>query len=169
MFEHGSPVWAQPDGERQVVDVAVHAGYRPEAILARAGVPLRIRFSREDDDPCTERVVFSRPRVDRRLAMGRVTVVDLPAQPVGEIRFTCGMGRYRGRIELMNADVHSPTLLAGASFGARLAVWLVSLPLVVGATVALLDGVALAAVATLALIGWLAAYGRVQRGVSGVR
>jgi plastocyanin domain-containing protein len=157
MFEHITQAWAQPDGERQVVDVAVHAGYRPEAILARAGVPLRIRFCREDDDPCTERVVFSRPRVDRRLAMGRVTVVDLPAQPAGEIRFTCGMGRYRGRIELRSGDGPPRPGPLWISARHRVVAWLASLPLVAGTAFVLLDGPALPAVVGFAVVGWLAA------------
>ena len=85
----------------QTVDVAVVAGYRPNLIRARAGVPLRIVFHRDDDDPCTERVVFSEPKLDRRLAAHGVTTVDLPARESGDIRFTCGMGRYRGRIEIV--------------------------------------------------------------------
>ena len=86
----------------QTVDVVVHHGYAPDLIRARAGIPLRIRFRRIDDDPCTARVVFSSPHLERRLAGNATTAIDLPAQPAGEIRFTCGMGRYRARIELID-------------------------------------------------------------------
>lgn len=93
---------ARPDASgMQVVKVEVHRGYRPASIIARADTPLRIIFDRADDDPCSERVVFSSPHVDRRLSVSGPTVVDLPGQPRGEIRFTCGMGRYRGRILLV--------------------------------------------------------------------
>lgn len=84
----------------QVVDVIVRRGYRPDSIRARAGVPLRLVFRREDEDVCSQRVVFSDPRLEHRLSETGVTTVDLPALPPGEIRFTCGMGRYRGRIEI---------------------------------------------------------------------
>jgi plastocyanin domain-containing protein len=85
----------------QIVDVTVHRGYQPDSIRAMAGLPLRIVFRREDEDACSERVVFSSPRLDRRLSAIGATTIDLPAQPPGEIRFTCGMGRYRGRIEFI--------------------------------------------------------------------
>ena len=88
-----------PAGE-QTVEVIVDRGYRPDSIIARAGVPLRVVFQRRDADECTDRVVFSSPHIDRRLARGATTTVALPAQPPGEIRFTCGMGRYHGQIEL---------------------------------------------------------------------
>lgn len=108
----GHPVRAQldPEGRRQVVEVTVRGGYRPGAIVARAGVPLRILFRRDDDDACSERVVFSAPRLDRRLSSRGATAVDLPAQPPGEIRFTCGMGRYRGHIDLV--EEREPTIAA---------------------------------------------------------
>lgn len=85
-------------GGHQVVEIVVDRGYHPATILARAGIPLRLVFRRVDDDPCTERVVFSTPRLDRRLAAAGLTTVELPAQSPGDVRFTCGMGRYRGRI-----------------------------------------------------------------------
>ncbi len=86
----------------QVIHVTVRGGYRPRLIVAQAGVPLRVVFHREDDDPCTERVVFSSPHIERRLEAGEATTVELPAQPPGDVRFTCAMGRYRGLIRLVS-------------------------------------------------------------------
>ena len=87
----------------QMVEITVDHGYRPSSIVARAEVPLRLVFRRRDDDPCSERVVFSSPRLDRRLAPDADTTIVLPPQPAGEVRFTCGMGRYRGSIQLVPA------------------------------------------------------------------
>lgn len=93
------------DGQgHQVINIVVDGGYRPDTIRARAGMPIRLIFQRQDDDACFERVVFSSPRIDRHLAASDVTIVDLPGQGQGEVRFTCGMGRYRGRIEVIDAD-----------------------------------------------------------------
>lgn len=98
-----APVQARADTSgRQVVDITVRGGYSPASIQVVAGLPLRLRFRRDDDDDCSERVVFSTSRVDCRLATSGLTTVDLPAQPPGVIRFTCGMGRYRGRIEVLD-------------------------------------------------------------------
>ena|ERR1035437_1836131 len=86
----------------QVVEILVDRGYRPSQSVAFAGAPVRLVFRRRDADHCTERVVFSSPHIERRLAPHGTTLVDLPAQPSGTIRFTCGMGRYRGEIELVD-------------------------------------------------------------------
>ncbi|HSO29349.1 MAG TPA: cupredoxin domain-containing protein [Candidatus Sulfomarinibacteraceae bacterium] len=130
----GTVAWPRldPDG-RQVVDVVVDRGYHPGTIVARAGRPLRLVFRRDDDDVCSERVVFSAPRLDRRLAATGVTTIDLPGLPPGEVRFTCGMGRYRGRIRLIGERAGArppwllPALLALAIVGALVAAGFVSL------------------------------------------
>ncbi|MBA3877226.1 MAG: hypothetical protein C0498_09870 [Anaerolinea sp.] len=101
---------ARLDGGQQVVEIRVHGGYHPGAIIARAGVPLRLIFRRDDDDVCSERVVFSAPRLERRLAASGSTTIDLPAQAPGEVRFTCGMGRYRGHIEIVAE--RAPSIMA---------------------------------------------------------
>ena len=95
---------ASRDSDRQVIEILVSGGYHPDVIEAQAGRPIRLVFRREDDHACSDRVVFSRPRVDRYLAPRSVTVVDLPPAAGGSIRFTCGMGRYRGRIDLVQVD-----------------------------------------------------------------
>lgn len=89
------------DGVRQVIEIVVSDGYHPAQIEARAGVPIRLVFLRRDDHACTDRVVFSEPRLERRLAPYATTIIDLPPAGGREIRFTCGMGLYRGRIELL--------------------------------------------------------------------
>lgn len=163
MREHSVRARLHRGGHVQVVEVAVRGAYRPDAIVARAGVPLRILFLRDDDDSCSERVVFSAPRIDRRLAPDAVTVVDLPAQPAGEIRFTCGMGRYRGRIELTDAARRSALAryrdeVAGsdAPLGIAMVLWLCALPLIALLALVFLDGAAAVALAALALVGWVA-------------
>jgi len=166
MLEHPVRARLEPQGLLQVVEVAVRGAYRPNAIVARAGVPLRILFCRDDDDSCSERVVFSTPRIDRRLAPNRVTAVDLPAQPAGEIRFTCGMGRYRGRIELVDAAARRSALARyrdhvaafDAPLGIAIALWLSSLPVIALLALIFLDGAAAAVLAALALVGWVAGW-----------
>jgi hypothetical protein len=147
----------------QTVAITVRGGYQPDSIRARAGEPLRIVFRRQDEDACSERVVFSSPRLDRRLAATGATTIDLPAQPPGEIRFTCGMGRYRGRIEMI--DERRPPVLARwrgqasrleEPLGTAVVLWICSLPLIALLAVAALDWGTAIAVAGGALLAWVA-------------
>ena len=166
------PVRARLDSSgHQVVDVFVDRGYRPDAIVAQAGLPLRLVFRRDDRDACSERVVFSSPHIDRRLALTGATTIELPAQPPGEVRFTCGMGRYRGRIELVAE--HAPSMLhrlrSQASrletpLGTALVLWICTLPLIALVGVLAFDATAALAAAGIALFAWVAgclwAFGR---------
>ena len=146
----------------QTIDIVVHRGSRPDSISALAGVPLRVVFRREDDDACTERVVFSAPRLDRRLAARGATIVDLPALPPGEIRFTCGMGRYRGRIEIVD-EGRAPVLTRlrrrtnslETPLGRALVLWICSLPLIAFVAVVALDPGSAIAAAAAALAAWV--------------
>ena len=146
----------------QVVDVVVAGGYHPGAIVARAGLPLRLVFRRDDDDSCSERVVFSQPKLDRRLAPTGTTTIDLPTQPPGEVRFTCGMGRYRGHIELVGE--RPPSIVARlrdrasrleTPLGTAFVLWICSLPLIALLAVLAFDATAAFAAAGAALIAWV--------------
>lgn len=164
--EPRNPIEARsdPDGS-QVVDITVDHGYRPQSIVARAGAPLRLVFHRQDDETCSERVVFSSPRVDRRLAPGAATTIVLPPQVPGVVRFTCAMGIYRGQIALTGEARPRPPIFARlraeasrleSPIGTALVLWLCSLPLIALAGVLLLDPGATVLAALFALVAWIA-------------
>jgi hypothetical protein len=147
----------------QVIDIVIDRGYHPSLVVAQAGVPLRVVFRREDDDPCSERVVFSAPHVDRRVAPKGLTMIDLPPQPAGEVRFTCGMGRYRGRIELVTGEGRSLLRRIGdrasrieEPLGTALVLWVCSLPLIALVSVFAFDATGALAAAGAALVAWVA-------------
>lgn len=158
------PVRARLDASgHQFVGVTVHGGYQPDSIRAVAGLPLRVVFRRQDGDACSERVIFSAPRLDRRLAVTGKTTIDLPAQPPGEIRFTCGMGRYRGRIEFV--DELRPSILSrargtaahlDAPLGRALVLWISSLPVIALVAIPAFNATAAFAAAGVALVAWVA-------------
>ena len=80
------------------VRIEVRGSYEPDAILTRAGQPLRLTFNRHDSSACSERVVFPDFDIDVELPPNEDVVVEqLPERP-GEYEFTCGMGMLRGRL-----------------------------------------------------------------------
>lgn len=116
----GVPVRTQARGSgRQEVHVTIDRGYHPALIIARAGVPLLVTFHRSDNDACSERVVFSSPRIDRRISPTGSTTVELPPLPPGDVRFTCAMGRYRGHIRVVGEGRYSLFGLVGLVAGSR--------------------------------------------------
>jgi hypothetical protein len=156
-----------PGSARDEIHIEVNGGYRPAVAMARAGVPIRIVFERRDADVCTDRVVFSSPRLERRLTPNGPTSVDLPARPAGEIRYTCGMGRYSGVIRVVDHDSDRARWLrrevraADSALAVVFTVTVVGLPIVAAMALLLLGGTpalvaaAAAAAAAVGAVLWL--------------
>jgi plastocyanin domain-containing protein len=91
--------WARsaPDGAQES-SIVVRERYRPSVIVARCGVPLRLRFTRDEEDPCSERVIFPDFGVSRSLPAHRTTIVELTPLDEGEFLFTCALGMYQGTL-----------------------------------------------------------------------
>ena len=85
-------------GGVQEVRVTVRGGYIPNRIRARAGVPLRLVFDRQESGDCTSRVVFPDFGVSAELpAFGRASVEVTPPA-AGEYGFACGMNMIHGTL-----------------------------------------------------------------------
>ncbi|MHA7294734.1 heavy metal translocating P-type ATPase [Arthrobacter sp. HLT1-21] len=83
---------------RQVVDISVRGGYSPNLIQVTAGVPVQLRFDRQDNSDCTSRVVFPDLRKSASLAAFATTTVDLMIEEPGEYPWACGMNMLHGRL-----------------------------------------------------------------------
>lgn len=82
--------------------------------------------------------------------------------PPGEIRFTCGMGRYRGRLELVDkrrapvlTRLRRRTNLLETPLGTAFVLWICSLPLIALLAVLALDPGSAIAAAGAALGAWV--------------
>jgi hypothetical protein len=73
-------------------------GFHPAEIAAIAGKPLLLAVERDPGPNCGGRIVF--PTLNRtvEIPLGGVTLIELPPLPAGTVRFSCGMGMYRGAI-----------------------------------------------------------------------
>lgn len=78
--------------------IRVEGGYHPDTVVAEAGRPLRITFHREEDSPCSERVVFPDFDVTAALPRDQDVTVELLPERAGEYGFECAMGMLRGRL-----------------------------------------------------------------------
>ncbi|WP_342377355.1 cupredoxin domain-containing protein [Myxococcus stipitatus] len=85
-------------GGTQQVDLMVDGGYRPDRIVVRAGMPVKLNVLRTDRSACSEQFVLGDLGVSRTLPTGRVVSIDLPALKEGAYDFTCGMNMLRGRL-----------------------------------------------------------------------
>ena len=95
---------ATADGGVQRVRIRVERGYDPEVITLRAGLPAVLEFQREEEDPCSERVILDGFGRNVFLPAFETTEVEIQPDETGTFDFSCGMGMLKGRIVVRDAD-----------------------------------------------------------------
>jgi hypothetical protein len=73
-------------------------GFQPALLKVDAGKPVKLAITRDRQPNCGNRVLIPALGISRDLPPGETVIVELPAQPAGELRFACGMGMYKGAI-----------------------------------------------------------------------
>jgi len=89
-----------PDGVQEAT-IIVRDRYLPPTVVARRGVPLRLNFRRDEDNPCSQRVIFPDFGVARSLPAWGTTTIELLPRREGEFLFTCEMGMYQGTLRVL--------------------------------------------------------------------
>ena len=83
---------------RQEVDIVVKGGYSPHRIEVHQGQPVRLNFLRQEENPCTEQVIFGDFGIVRDLPVGQSVPVEFTPDEPREYTFHCGMNMVRGRL-----------------------------------------------------------------------
>lgn len=95
----GSPVVV--DGVQQIRIRALNGGYAPNLQIATAGLPTELIIETRGTQGCTRAFVIPAFGVQATLPEDGDTVIALGDLPAGRLDYTCGMGMYRGAIEVM--------------------------------------------------------------------
>ena len=89
---------AVEEGGVQEIEIGVKGGYAPDHVVVRHGQPVRLRFRREEDSACTDRVVIPDFRISKALPAFETTAVEFTPDKPGEFTFSCGMGMIHGKL-----------------------------------------------------------------------
>ena len=92
------PVPAGP----QEVTVVVAGGYKPDVIVVRKGMPLKLIFDRRESNPCSDEVVLPEFEIRRALPAHQKTTIEITPEREGEFPFSCGMNMLHGRIRVVS-------------------------------------------------------------------
>ena len=76
-------------------------GFEPARVQIPQGKAVTLAFLRTGEPNCGGRIVFPSLNISRDVALGGVTLINLPAQSKTELFFTCGMGMYRGSLVIV--------------------------------------------------------------------
>ncbi len=85
-------------GGAQEVAVTVKGGYNPDVIVVKAGLPVRIRFTRQESASCSEKVLFPDFNQNALLPEGQEVTLEFTPDKPGEYGFQCQMGMFRGKL-----------------------------------------------------------------------
>jgi plastocyanin domain-containing protein len=104
LAERGVVVAAAPTGSTSgsravpAVTIEVKGGYSPATVRAKAGVPVRLVFDRQETSSCSEEIVFSDFGIRKFLPAFQKTAVEVTPPEPGRYDFTCGMGMLHGAL-----------------------------------------------------------------------
>ena len=93
---------AQTSGGTQEITVIVNGGYAPDRIEIVKDQPVRLLFKREEDNPCTEKVVLGQWNIVRDLPQGQTVSVEFTPRETGQFPFHCAMNMVRGILIVKN-------------------------------------------------------------------
>lgn len=83
----------------QEVKINVHGGgYAPDVIEVKKGIPVRLKFFRDETDSCSDTIVFGDFNIRKPLPAYKTTAVEFTPEKEGEFTFTCGMGMLKGKL-----------------------------------------------------------------------
>jgi RND family efflux transporter MFP subunit len=72
------------------------AGFDPQRLMLKAGIPARITFTRTSDKTCATAVVFPVLNMRRDLPLKQPVAIEFTPDKAGEIAFACGMNMLKG-------------------------------------------------------------------------
>jgi Cupredoxin-like domain len=85
-----------PEGAFKIV--VSREGFTPKEVSLNKNNFQKLAFLRVDADNCADEVVFPELNITKKLPVGEVVTVELPADKTGELNFTCGMKMYKGKV-----------------------------------------------------------------------
>lgn len=88
---------AATSGVQEVV-LMVKAGYSPDVVVVQRGYPVRFKFTRQENEPCSERVLFPDFNKNVWLPEYKEVIVEFTPKEPGEYSFHCHRRRIRGTL-----------------------------------------------------------------------
>ncbi len=89
-----------PSGAQEIT-IVVAGGYKPDTIVAKRGMPLKLVFDRRESNPCSDEIVLPEFGIRRALPAKARTAIEIVPEREGEFPFSCGMNMLHGKIRVV--------------------------------------------------------------------
>lgn len=87
---------------KQIVEVSVKGGYRPQKSVAKAGIPTVLRFNTNGTYDCSSSVRIPSMGISKFLPPSGTTDIELGSSKVAVLRGMCGMGMYTFEVDFQS-------------------------------------------------------------------
>lgn len=82
-----------------IIDVSItDKGFVPDRLSVKRDESFLLRFTRKTDNTCAKAVAIPSLKVQRDLPLNVGVTIEVPAQPIGELAFSCGMNMLKGAL-----------------------------------------------------------------------
>jgi Cu+-exporting ATPase len=95
-----APAQPPPSGPQEIT-VVVAGGYKPDTIVAKKGMPLKLVFDRRETNPCSDEVLLPEFGIRQALPAHARTTIEVIPQREGDFPFSCGMNMLHGKIRVV--------------------------------------------------------------------
>lgn len=93
---HGS--MPMDEAKQAVLVTVTDAGFEPQRVTVKPGIPVRITFTRTSDKTCATQVVFPSLKIERDLPLNTPVAIEFAPAQSGDVEFVCGMNMFRGAV-----------------------------------------------------------------------
>lgn len=83
------------------IDIKVEGGYQPAVISIPRGKTTKLNFLRSDPSSCLEDVILGDFKIRRNLPLNEKVMIEVTPEKTGSYDFTCGMGMFHGKLEVV--------------------------------------------------------------------
>lgn len=91
---------SQQDGVQVINMRVVTAGYLPNYFTVKKGIPVKWKIKGENVFGCQAYFMVPKLGIQKTIQLGE-NIIEFTPTETGTINFSCGMGMYRGRIEVI--------------------------------------------------------------------
>ena len=86
---------------KQEATIVVKAGYSPDTIRVKKGIPVHLNFDLQEKS-CTGTVIFKDFNIKQKLTPFKMTSIDFTPGKTGSFTFSCPMDMFRGTLVVID-------------------------------------------------------------------
>ena len=97
----GSAELVSTDIPREAIRISVGSdGFSPSTVSATTGRKILLAVTRSTEPNCASRILFPTLGIMKAAEPGETIIIEIPPQPEGDLRFSCGMRMFKGVLKI---------------------------------------------------------------------